>query len=109
MALHEVNMGINKALALATASLIFMAGCSAPQTIKDATEQTLIAIDEPSSTYGYAWVVYTNNYVEEFDVGYLAHYVNADDHQDGHGEQRRRCNTERVLRRSPKRFPSLRV
>lgn len=32
MALHEVNMGINKALALVTASLIFMAGCSAPQT-----------------------------------------------------------------------------
>lgn len=46
--------------------------------IKDATEQTLIAIDEASSTHGYAWVVYTNNYVEEFDVGYLAHYVNAD-------------------------------
>lgn len=45
--------------------------------IQDATEQTLIPLSDDSNDHRYAWVVYTNNYLHEYEAAYLAHYVNA--------------------------------
>ncbi len=47
--------------------------------VKDTTEQTLIALDESNEEKRrYAWVVYTNNYLEDVHAAFLAHYVSAD-------------------------------
>ena len=45
--------------------------------VQDATEQTLIPLSDNSVERRYAWAVYTNNYLAEYDAAYLAHYVSA--------------------------------
>ena len=46
--------------------------------VKGATEQTAIGLEGDSQKLRYAWVVYTNNYFDDVDAAYLAHYVDAD-------------------------------
>ncbi len=43
----------------------------------NATEQTVIIVPGTQDRYTYAWVVYTQNYMQDVakDMGYLAHYV----------------------------------
>ncbi len=53
-------------------------GNSSARIVQNATERTLIALEYGSELRRYAWVVYTNNYLNSMDVGYLAHYVNSD-------------------------------
>ena len=53
-------------------------GVSDAKVISDATEQTLISISDNTDRQRYAWVVYTDNYLEGYDAAYLAHYVSAD-------------------------------
>ena len=53
-------------------------GYKGVEPIKDATEQTLIPIQNRNNNYQYAWVVYTNNYLGNSEMAYLAHYVDAD-------------------------------
>lgn len=53
-------------------------GNGSARIVSDATEQTLVPLLQNSTTRRYAWVVYTNNYLTDYDAGYLAHYVSAD-------------------------------
>ena len=52
-------------------------GNGGARIVQDATEQTLIPLTDNSVEQRYAWVVYTNNYLAEYDAAYLAHYVSA--------------------------------
>ena len=45
--------------------------------VEGATEQAIIAIPNNDSHNQYAWVVYTDNYDTDSEMGYLAHYVDA--------------------------------
>ncbi|MBQ9000726.1 MAG: M4 family metallopeptidase, partial [Eggerthellaceae bacterium] len=53
-------------------------GQASAEIVPDATRQTLIALSDESQALRYAWVVHTDNYLPDFDAGYLAHYVSAD-------------------------------
>ena len=46
--------------------------------IKNATEQMLLPLNPDTDIMTYVWVVYTRNYRTDFDVAYMAHYVNCD-------------------------------
>ena len=43
--------------------------------VDGATDQILMPIMEGSEVYCYAWVVYTENFSDQYDTAYLAHYV----------------------------------
>ena len=47
------------------------------KVVAGATEQTVIPLADGERMYRYAWVVYTNNYSDDTDMAYLAHYVSA--------------------------------
>ncbi|MBR3160430.1 MAG: M4 family metallopeptidase [Atopobiaceae bacterium] len=53
-------------------------GVKGVDVIPDASHQTLLALESGSDLQQYAWVVYTQNYYEDVDMGYLAHYVSED-------------------------------
>ena len=46
--------------------------------LSDASEQTIIPLEDVAEHYRYAWVVYTKNYLDDFEMAYLAHYINED-------------------------------
>ena len=48
--------------------------------VPNATEQTIIILPNTTDRYAYAWVVYTQNYLQDVagDMGYLAHYVDTE-------------------------------
>ena len=48
------------------------------EVVKNATEQTLLPFEDDSSSFYYAWVVYTNNTDPAYDTAYTAHYVDAE-------------------------------
>lgn len=54
-------------------------GVKGANIVSDASEQTVIPLsDNATDRYRYAWVVYTNNYLDNAEMGYLAHYVSED-------------------------------
>lgn len=46
--------------------------------VDGATDRILMPIEEKSDVYCYAWVVYTENFSDQYDTAYLAHYVRED-------------------------------
>ena len=50
------------------------------KVVPNATEQTIITVPSTTDRYAYAWVVYTQNYLQDTakDMGYLAHYIDSE-------------------------------
>ena len=53
-------------------------GVQGIDVIPGASHQTLLALEYGTQDRIYAWVVYTPNYYDEVDMGYVAHYVSED-------------------------------
>lgn len=53
-------------------------GVKGVDVLSDVSEQTIIPLEGADARYRYAWVVYTKNYLDNFEMAYLAHYVNED-------------------------------